>query len=197
MLTRSYKPCHLINLFIVTADQWYGPITTICCDGHVLKHIPWTVFTLMETDWAWVKEVAEILADSNQIQQYFSAEKQLTLWRALPAIEEVQTAWEAKLELESFAKYHEVINDGLKKIMKYYSHFDEKPAFIIAPGECQYRYCSNNRHLSLVALHPYYKLAYIELAWGGAKEQEAEHQAGNPHSKNWQDEAHKILEATV
>jgi len=25
-----------------------------------------------------------------------------------------------------------------------------------------------------IVLHPYYKLAYIELAWGGAKEQEAE-----------------------
>jgi hypothetical protein len=47
------------------------------------------------------------------------------------------------------------------------------------------------------ALHPYYKIAYIELAWGGAKEQEAEYEAGNFESKNWQDEARKILEKTV
>jgi hypothetical protein len=47
------------------------------------------------------------------------------------------------------------------------------------------------------ALHPYYKLAYIELAWGGAKEQEAEFEAGNFSAKNWQDEARKILEKTV
>jgi hypothetical protein len=51
--------------------------------------------------------------------------------------------------------------------------------------------------LSSVALHPYYKLAYIELAWGGAKEQEAELEAGNFQAKNWQDEARKILEKTV
>ena len=48
-----------------------------------------------------------------------------------------------------------------------------------------------------IVLHPYYKLAYIELAWGGAKEQEAEFEAGNFVAKNWQDEAWKILEKTV
>jgi hypothetical protein len=50
---------------------------------------------------------------------------------------------------------------------------------------------------SSLALHPYYKLAYIELAWGGAEEQEAEIEAGNLEAKNWQDEARKILEKTV
>ena len=38
---------------------------------------------------------------------------------------------------------------------------------------------------------------YIKLAWGGAEEQEAECKAGNPDAKNWQDEAHKILEGMV
>jgi hypothetical protein len=51
--------------------------------------------------------------------------------------------------------------------------------------------------LSSIALHLYYKLAYIELAWGGAKEQEAEYEARNFGAKNWQDEAWKILEKTV
>ncbi|KAG6905225.1 hypothetical protein DXG01_004108 [Tephrocybe rancida] len=32
------------------------------------------------------------------------------------------------------------------------------------------------------------------MAWGGAKEQEAERRAGNPNAKNWQDEALKIVE---
>jgi len=82
------------------------------------------------------------------------------------------------------------------KIKKYYSRFDEKPAFIIALGE--YLPCLvSGRYSLFIALHPYYKLAYIELAWGGAKEQEAERRAGNPDAKNWQDEACKILEKTV
>ena len=46
-------------------------------------------------------------------------------------------------------------------------------------------------------LHPYYKLTYIELVWGGAKEQEAKREAGNWDAKNWQDEAQKVLERTV
>src|SRR5580658_4880525 len=73
--------------------------------------------------------------DSNRIQQSFSAEKEPTLWRALPTIEELQTAWEAKRDKPAFAKYRDAINDGLEKINKYYSRFDEKPVFILALGE--------------------------------------------------------------
>jgi len=48
-----------------------------------------------------------------------------------------------------------------------------------------------------LVLHPYYKLAYIKLSWGGEEEQAAEIAAGNPEVKNWQDEAKKIVEKTV
>ena len=48
-----------------------------------------------------------------------------------------------------------------------------------------------------VVLHPYYKLAYIKLAWGGAEEQAAEKATGNLSAKNWQDEALKVLENEV
>jgi hypothetical protein len=40
-------------------------------------------------------------------------------------------------------------------------------------------------------------LAYIKLAWGGPDEQAAEIAAGNPHAKNWQAKAKKIVETTV
>lgn len=46
-------------------------------------------------------------------------------------------------------------------------------------------------------LHPYYKLAYIKMAWGGPEERDAEIEAGNVHAKDWQDEARKIVEKTV
>jgi hypothetical protein len=85
----------------------------------------------------------------------------------------------------------------LEKINKYYSRFDEKPAFILALGGEHLLIVDVDCLSSSIALHPYYKLAYIELAWGGAKEQEAEYEAGNFEAKNWQDEARKILEKTV
>ena len=46
-------------------------------------------------------------------------------------------------------------------------------------------------------LHPYYKLAYIKLSWGGPEEQAAEIANGNLGAKDWQDEARKIVENTV
>lgn len=48
-----------------------------------------------------------------------------------------------------------------------------------------------------LVLHPYYKFAYIKLAWGGEEEQEAERNAGNLFAKNWQDEAKKLVERVV
>ena len=52
-------------------------------------------------------------------------------------------------------------------------------------------------HNSFIVLHPYYKLDYIEMSWGGAEEQTKERMGGNPHAKNWQDEARKVVKRTV
>lgn len=46
-------------------------------------------------------------------------------------------------------------------------------------------------------LHPYHKLAYIKLTWCGPEEQAEEIEAWNFHTKDWQDEARKIIEKTV
>jgi len=50
---------------------------------------------------------------------------------------------------------------------------------------------------TFAVLHPYYKLAYIKLAWGGPEEKEAEIARGNSQAKDWQDEARQIVENTV
>lgn len=73
--------------------------------------------------------------DSNDIQQHFSSERLPTLWRALPALEELQTTWEAKRDSVKFLLYKDAINDGLAKLQKYYSRIDSKPAFILALGK--------------------------------------------------------------
>jgi len=75
------------------------------------------------------------IQDSNLIQEYFSAEKQPTLWRALPALEELQTAWEKKRGSPKYVLYKDALTDGLEKLQKYYSRLDEKPSFILVLGE--------------------------------------------------------------
>jgi DNA replication protein DnaC len=50
-------------------------------------------------------------------------------------IEDLQTAWEAKCDNAKYAVYHNAINDGLEKLKKYYSRFDQKPAFVLALGD--------------------------------------------------------------
>jgi hypothetical protein len=67
-----------------------------------------------------------------------------------------------------FAVYCKAINKGLAKLQKYYLHFDEKPCYILG-----------------LFLHPYYKLDYIKMAWGGTEEQAREYAAGNAHAKDW------------
>lgn len=52
----------------------------------------------------------------------------------LPAIEKLQTAWEAKLNSLHMSIYHDAISDGLNKLKKYYSRFNKKPSYILALG---------------------------------------------------------------
>ncbi|KAF5383745.1 hypothetical protein D9615_003755 [Tricholomella constricta] len=177
MLNRAYMLQAAINLFISSADQLYGPITTLHHDGRVSKKIPWTAFALSDSDWTRVLDAKMILADSNRVLHQFSADKHPSLYRALPALEDLQSAWESKIEDSQFDIYHDAIRDGLAKLGKYYCRFDEKPAYILA-----------------LVLHPYFKLHYIKLAWGGAEEQAAKKAAGNRHAKNWQEEALQVVE---
>ena len=75
--------------------------------------------------------------DSKNIQHYFSSEQLPTLWCALPAIEELQTAWEARGNDSHFAEYRAAITDGLHKLQKYYTRFDRKPSYLLALGKFQ------------------------------------------------------------
>ena len=75
-----------------------------------------------------------IIADANNLQHYFSYDTQPTLWQAIPAFEEILTAWEVKRDLPKFALYKNAINCDLQKIAKYYNKFDYKPVYILVLG---------------------------------------------------------------
>jgi len=47
--------------FVASADEFYGPITTIRANGRISKRIEWTAFQLKESDWVTVRRVKEIL----------------------------------------------------------------------------------------------------------------------------------------
>ncbi|KAI0278370.1 hypothetical protein BGY98DRAFT_917109, partial [Russula aff. rugulosa BPL654] len=135
--------------------------TMVHHNGQVVKKIPWSAFQLIDRDWEWVKDVRDILKDSCALQHCFSSEQLLILWCALPAIEALQTAWEAKCNNPHFAIYYNVISKGLTKLQKYYS---------------------NLRYIALKSFaflfHSYYKLEYIKMVWGDVEEQAAEIQIG-------------------
>ncbi len=130
---------------MTSADQMYGPITTLPHDNSIAKHIPWTTFKLSDVDWCRVIDAWDIFGvrgslsmyeqglmfrqDLNRIQQYFSSKKRPTLWHALLALEELQSAWEKKQDVSKYALYHDTLADSLAKIGKYYSKLDEKESF--------------------------------------------------------------------
>ena len=134
MLGHAYHLRQPINLFINSADELFGPITTIQCAGLPAKQIPWTAFSFKAADWERVNDIRTIIADANNIQQYFSHELQPTLWHVIPTSEELQTGWETKCDSPRYMLYKNAIDRGLSKIGKYYSKFDEKPAYILALG---------------------------------------------------------------
>jgi hypothetical protein len=50
-----------MGLFVTSADQMYGPITTLRRDNHLIKHIPWTAFKMTDLDWVRVVDACDIL----------------------------------------------------------------------------------------------------------------------------------------
>lgn len=50
-----------MGLFVTSADQMYGPITTLRRDNRLVKHIPWTAFKMTDLDWARVVDARDIL----------------------------------------------------------------------------------------------------------------------------------------
>ena len=53
---------------------------------------------------------------ANKVQHYFSSERYPTLCHALPAIEELQMAWESKRNTPCFYIYKDAIDDGFEKL---------------------------------------------------------------------------------
>ena len=214
MLDRAYRLRQAIKLFVASADELYGPITTIKKDGRLIKTIPWSAFQAEKQDWARVVDVKNILAvsskqfvygcqlmpntkDSNSVLHCFSSEKHPSLWRVLPALERLQTLWENKRDDAKYARYSAALVDGLEKIRKYYIRLDDKPVYVLSLGAFASMSLGNVPLYYNAVLHPYYKLNYIEMAWGGAKEQAEEIENGNFNAKNWHEEAQKVVEATV
>jgi hypothetical protein len=80
--------------------------------------------------------------------------------------------WKTKKDEPRFADYANAIQAGLDKIGKYYNRLDAKPAIIAALGEWLFfislKTCTN---VPPPVLHPYFKLHWITLHWGGAEEQ--------------------------
>ena len=141
-ILKSHQP---IGLFL-TSDELYGPITSIHHDNRLIKHIPWSAFKLAESDWLRVVDACDILGvsgflfywpndvwfnvqDSNQIQQYFSSEKELA------CSSHFQTAWEKEHNNPKYTLYKDALSKGLEKIRKYYSWLDDKPSFMLALGK--------------------------------------------------------------
>lgn len=53
------------------------------------------------------------------------------LWCALPALEDLQSAWEKKHDSPKYALYRDALTDSLEKLQKYYTHLDKKPSFVL------------------------------------------------------------------
>ncbi|KAJ3965333.1 hypothetical protein EV361DRAFT_810877, partial [Lentinula raphanica] len=158
--------------FVDIADALFGPITVIRQNGRVSKKVPWAAFKFLSRDWDRVKDCRSILE--------VSLHKTVSIYKAIPAFEVLLTQWENMLQDTRYQLYHSAVEAGLKKLQKYYTRFDEKPAYILS-----------------LFIHPYYKLHWIEHNWGDAEAQQAEILAGNSDAKNWIDEAEKIVEKTV
>ena len=62
-----FKP---IGLFLSSADEIFGPITTLRRENRVVKHLPWSAFKLADTDWQRVMDARDILGVRGVLCRY-------------------------------------------------------------------------------------------------------------------------------
>ncbi|KAG6843319.1 hypothetical protein H0H87_005928 [Tephrocybe sp. NHM501043] len=169
-----------ITCFIASADAMFVPITTICKDGHIEKHIKWAAFSLNEKDWQHIEDAQEILFDAKKCLHHFSSDQRPTLYKFIPATEALLTAWEKKQADPQYCLYDSGIGAGCSKLLKYYNFMDDKPAILL-----------------LLLIHPYYSIDYIWVEWGGEEEQLAEVAKGNFDAINWVEKAKEVMEQVM
>ncbi len=64
MLDQAHRLRQPIGVFLTSADEMYGPVTTLRRNNRVVKHIPWTAFRLSDVDWIRVIDARDILGVS-------------------------------------------------------------------------------------------------------------------------------------
>jgi hypothetical protein len=57
---------------VASADEKFGPITTVRRDQQPVKHIPWAAFKMVEADWKRVIDARDILGVSPDSCQFHS-----------------------------------------------------------------------------------------------------------------------------
>lgn len=50
-----------LKLFLSSADELFGPITTLRKNGRIVKKIPWSTFILNDEDWERIDLLIDIL----------------------------------------------------------------------------------------------------------------------------------------
>jgi hypothetical protein len=105
--------------------------------------------------------------------------------------------WELKHNMPKYELYQVALQKGLERVNKYYQKMDEKCEYVLVLGEYLPIVFLLIKLMDIIVLHPYYKLEYIKMTWGGHEEQEHECTANNLNAKDWHDEALKVVETTM
>ena len=191
----------------------YGPITMLQCDNCLVKHIPWSAFKMVESDWLRVVDTHDILAVSHVIfilLHYSMRNTRIPIAFNKPSpLRKNQPSGVRSRHSRSFKRHgrRSRITQNTRCTRTHLPMVLERSesitlALMKSPVPCWHlvsllRLFRATTDVIVEVLRPYYKLAYIKMAWGGPEEQEAEITAGNVHAKDWQDEARKIVEKTV
>jgi len=92
------------------------------------------IITIKAQDWKHVNNAQMIILDMSNIQHLFSPENHPMLWHAIPAFEELLSAWEEKLVMDKYTLYQNTLDHSIDKLKKYYHKFDQKDVYVLILG---------------------------------------------------------------
>ena len=68
------------------------------------------------------------------LQHKFASEMRPTLYNVFPTVEELMTAWEAKIKDPCYTIFISALQVGVDKVQKYYSQFDLSLCILVNLG---------------------------------------------------------------
>ncbi len=152
---------------------------------------------LKSSDWEHVNDTRSILSDADSIQHLFHMKTSQPCGMPSQHLKSSRLHGKGSVPRRSMTCTRTLLTVHFRSWASIIPSLTRKMSMFLLLVSFVLVLCDVIMLTNCLVLHLYYKLAYIKMAWGGAKEEKRECKAGNLDAKDWHDEALQIVQQTM